>query len=178
MSMTPTQEKRVKQENMEFLNRQLDAPIPGESLTAPPGSSPLEYPPQYETPEETLEALFDGLSKPQLRAQFIKAVEEGAPIEAVAKTNLFNGVMNGKWTPDTAMAAVEAHTAQLAWLAKKSGVKEFKILSPLVLEGEGVEEGIETEEPKEERLKGTLEEKELESMPAEENNNIQDELGF
>lgn len=176
MSLTPTQEKRVKQENMERLNRSLDAPVPGESLTVPPKSSPMEYPPQYDTPEEVLESLFDAMLIPQVRAKFVNAMEEGAPAEAIAKTVLFGGAANGKWTPDTAIASLEPHTVQIAWLAEKSGVKGFHILDRLVEEGPSIKEGIETKEPPRDRLEGELEVEKKEEIPA--SDNMQEELGF
>lgn len=79
----------------------LDGPIPGQSLTAEPGSRPWEKPPKYTTVEETLQFYMDNLSSsPKKIASLLDKIEEGAPLTLIADTLQTVGVSKGLHTLD------------------------------------------------------------------------------
>ena len=79
----------------------LDAPIPGQSLTTEPGSRPWENPPRLSTVTETAEFYLEQLSEPSKLANLLDKIEEGAPLTLLADTFQEIGVMKGIHTLDT-----------------------------------------------------------------------------
>lgn len=73
----------------------LDAPIPGQSLTAEPGSRPWEKPAKYATPEEAAQFYIENLSQPKKMASLLDKIEEGAPLTLIADTLQTLGVSKG-----------------------------------------------------------------------------------
>lgn len=73
----------------------LDAPIPGQSLTAEPGARPWEKPSRYSTIEDTLSFYIDNLSQPKKMANLLDKIEEGAPLTLIADSLQTIGVMKG-----------------------------------------------------------------------------------
>lgn len=78
----------------------LSAPIPGQSLTAEPGSRPWEKPPKYTTVEETLKFYIEDLSQPKKLARLLDKIEEGAPLGLIVDTLQTVGVSKGLHTLD------------------------------------------------------------------------------
>lgn len=78
----------------------LDGPIPGMSLAKTPGESPWERPPQFTAVEDAMEYLYKELLRPKKYKPLIHLLKKKVPLEAVAKTILFAGFMEGKWTYD------------------------------------------------------------------------------
>lgn len=76
-------------------SRMLDAPIPGQALTAEPGSRPWEKPAKYSTVEDTLEFYIDNLSQPKKMANLLDRIEDGAPLTLIADSLQTLGVMRG-----------------------------------------------------------------------------------
>lgn len=73
----------------------LDAPIPGQSLTAEPGARPWEKPARYSTVEDALSFYVDNLSQPKKMANLLDKIEEGAPLTLIADSLQTIGVMRG-----------------------------------------------------------------------------------
>ena len=105
-----------------------DAPIPGESLTREPGSSPWERPPQYTDLNEAAEDLFDKIL--QNSAEIILSLEAGASAEDLAKTMLFGGFSKGKFTPDLALLLAPIAVAMIGAVGHKMGARGMKLRSP------------------------------------------------
>lgn len=78
----------------------LDAPIPGQSLTTEPGARPWENPPQLATVSDTAEFYLERLSEPAQLATLLDKIEEGAPLTLLADTFQELGVMKGIHTLD------------------------------------------------------------------------------
>ena len=72
-----------------------DAPIPGQSLTNTPGNYPWEHPPQYTNIKEASEYVWDVLHKEKNADQVLTFLKNGIPVEAIARTILFGGFMEG-----------------------------------------------------------------------------------
>jgi hypothetical protein len=78
----------------------LSAPIPGQSLTAEPGSRPWEKPAKYTTVEETLKFYIEDLSQPKKMARLLDKIEEGAPLGLIVDSIQTIGVSKGLHTLD------------------------------------------------------------------------------
>lgn len=105
-----------------------DAPIPGQSLTQAPGSSPTQQPPQFVDPEEAAENIWGGLRNVKSAMQVGKLLEVGTPVEVIANTLLFAGFSQGKWTPDIMMLLMKPVMYMVAAIGKKQGIPEEDIV--------------------------------------------------
>ena len=99
-----------------------DAPVPGQSLTDTPGNAAWEHPPTMVDPNEVVQYIHDNLMKPRNLKEFGFTVKSGATIEEIAKTVLFSGFMEGKWSVDAALIAYNAVIIMLGSVAKKLGL--------------------------------------------------------
>ena len=79
-----------------------DAPVPGQGLTDTPGNYPWEHPPLYTDTSEAADFVWDRLHRPEFAEQVIAMLDAGIPVEAIGRIIIFNGFMEGKWTPDVA----------------------------------------------------------------------------
>jgi len=109
-----------------------DAPVPGQSLTDTPGNYPWEHPPQFTDPEEVTEYLWVTMHQKQLTEQLIAMLDAGVPVEAIGRTILFAGFMEGKFSPDIAFLAaigiqggVEKIVFSLEDLTNKQQIREI-----------------------------------------------------
>ena len=108
----------------------LNAPIPGQSLTATPGGPPYEKPVQFPSPEDATEFIFDQLTKPRNSKKVGLALKAGLSCESLARTTVFAGFMEGKWTPDTALLISRPVLYMIASIGKRMGIKNLKIMEP------------------------------------------------
>ena len=104
-----------------------DAPIPGQSLTDTPGNAPWEHPPQMTNIHEISLFLFKRLTSPKSAEQIILMLQEGVPAEALARTILFGGFQEGKWSVDAALLIAQTVLKIIIAVAMKGGVKSFKL---------------------------------------------------
>jgi len=82
----------------------LAAPIPGESLTLPKGSAAYEQHPRFTDPDEVLSYIWNEMTKQRRQTQLIGMLKNGAPAEALARINLFQGAAKGYFTFDMALS--------------------------------------------------------------------------
>ena len=104
-----------------------DAPVPGESLTATPRNAKWEHPPQMPETGDAFEFIWDQMHKEPQLTQLISLLDTGVPVEALAKTLLFAGFGEGKWTVDGAILLAEPVFLSIAALAKNAGLKEVNL---------------------------------------------------
>lgn len=100
-----------------------DAPIPGQSLTMPPGAMAMEHPPSFTDPEQALEYIWNKLTVPKKARDLILLLKKGAPVEYIVNTVLFEGVIQGLWTVDVAMLMYQVVVWQVEKIAQMKGVK-------------------------------------------------------
>lgn len=106
------------------------APIPGQSLTTPPGSAPYEKPVQYTDPNKALEYLFAKMSDPRQATRLSVQLQKGIPVEFIARTVLFQGFMDGLWTVDVAMLIGPTVVRLIAAVGKNLGISNMVIKNP------------------------------------------------
>lgn len=103
------------------------APIPGESLTQTPGSSPWEHPPQFADVREAAEHIFDQLSRTSDRVALM--LKAGITAEAIARSALFAGFAKGKISVDVALLLAPIVLMQVVAIGKLAGVGRIKTLN-------------------------------------------------
>lgn len=115
-----------------MVSRLLDGPVPGESLTLPPGATSYERPVQFADMHEALEYLFDKLTDPKSVARMVAIMKAGAPAEAVARTMLMGGFMQGKWTVDLALLLGPTLLRMIVAVAIRAGLskEDIKVKNP------------------------------------------------
>jgi|TARA_R100000149_G_C5871039_1_gene135023 hypothetical protein len=101
---------------------QLDAPIPGMSLTHEVGARPWQNPPQYSTVEDTLEFYLSRVGDEKLLYNILSVVENGVAIPTIAETLTLSGVMEGKHTVDVGVIVNPIITEFIKGLADRAGV--------------------------------------------------------
>jgi hypothetical protein len=114
---------------MAEFTKPFNAPIPGESLTNSPGSSPYEKPAQFADPNDALEYLFDKLTDKRQVTRIAVMLKAGLSAEDIAKTMLFAGFTNGKWTPDTAMMMLRIVVGMVTAIGQRLGLTDFSVLN-------------------------------------------------
>ena len=78
----------------------VDAPIPGQSLTAPLGERPWQNPPRYSTVEEAIQYYMPRLTSNRMGGQLMDMLEMGIPIDTIVDTVQLGGVMEGVHSVD------------------------------------------------------------------------------
>lgn len=107
----------------EMMQPQLDAPIPGESLTAELGSRPWQQPPQYATVEEALDYYIPRLQSDEVSKQLLDVLEMGIPVTTIANTMQLGSVMEGKHSVDVGMLILPVLVELIMLIGDTAGVK-------------------------------------------------------
>ena len=145
-----------------------DAPIPGQSLTAPLGDRPWQRPPRYNTVEQALEFYMPRLTSERESGQMIDLLEMGVPVDTMVDAIQLGGVMEGLHSVDVGILLSPVLAETIVQMAKSVGVEP-------VLTGQSPEEVVpdsaETQMAIRESMKPTEVEEEVvvqEEQPAEE----------
>lgn len=99
------------------------APIPGQSLTAEPGSRPWEKPPKYVTAEDALTFYIEDLSQPTKLARMLDEVERGAPIALMVDTLQLVAVSRGLHTVDVGIIISPVLVEFIKTMAEQEGIE-------------------------------------------------------
>ena len=110
-----------------MIENPFDAPIPGQSLTDTPGNPKWEHPPQFTDVEEASEYVWEKIHTPKAVEQITTFLENGIPVEAVARLVLFGGFMEGKWTPDVAILLSEIVFKQILAMGVRAEISNIKL---------------------------------------------------
>ena len=81
----------------------LDAPIPGQSLTAELGARPWQQTPELKTLEDAVEYYIPKLGDPSTINTTLRIIDSGASLTTIAEVFTLNGTMEGKHTVDLAV---------------------------------------------------------------------------
>jgi hypothetical protein len=77
--------------------------------------------------EEATEFLWDKMTEPEIAEQIIAMLDAGVPVETLARTALFGGFLNGKFTPDVAFTIVEPVIKMIATIGITANVPNIRI---------------------------------------------------
>jgi hypothetical protein len=100
----------------------LDGPTPGQSLLTEPKSQAWERPPQYSDPQDAADYVWRMLTKPAVTKSTLTMLDQGVPVEALARTLVFKGFSDGKWSIDTGMLIFRSVNLMIASLGKAAGI--------------------------------------------------------
>jgi hypothetical protein len=102
---------------VDYLSSQLQAPIPGQSLTTEPGARPWEKPARFTLPEEAMGYYLDKFADANRTAEMLDILESGFPV-----TNLIDGIT---MADDTLIAkAMATNTSKADELVKQVQTEE------------------------------------------------------
>ena len=114
-----------EQEYQQGVGDPFDSPVPGQSLTDTPGNYPWEHAPQFTDPEEVTEYLWVTMHKKEFTEELIALLDAGVPVEAIGRTVLFGGFMEGKFSPDLAFIITEPVMKMIAAIGINGGVEKI-----------------------------------------------------
>ena len=104
----------------------LDAPIPGQGMTAPLGGRPWQNPPKFSTPETALAFYIDKITSDRQASQMMDILEMGVPIDTLVDTMQLGGVMEGLHSVDVGVLIAPALSEAISGMADKAGISHVK----------------------------------------------------
>lgn len=104
-------------------NGVMSAPIPGQGLTQPPGASPNQHPPQFVHLDDALEFVWKRLHNKHSLVKLFGILKAGAPVEVLARTIIYQGLLQNRWTPTLALLMLQTVIWQIEAIAKLKKIK-------------------------------------------------------
>lgn len=104
-----------------------NTPIPGQSLTDEPGNYPWEHAPKNVDPEIILERTWRGMTTPEAVEEMIYLLDAGVPAEAIARTIVFAGFMQGEFTPDVGFTLAEPIMEMIIAIGMRAGIENLRV---------------------------------------------------
>ena len=101
----------------------VDAPIPGQSMTAPLGDRPWQRPARFVKPDETLAFYIERITTPSAANKMFDILEMGVPIASLVDTMQLGGVMEGLHTVDVGVIISPALAEAIEGMAKAAEVE-------------------------------------------------------
>lgn len=113
-------------------NKMFNGPIPGESLTKPPGNAPWEKPPQYAEVDKALAFYMDKFEDPKALEEILFLLSQDAPLELMVDNMLLYNEMKGRHTGDTSLLIGPVIHDYLKLMADAAGItyREFQGKTP------------------------------------------------
>lgn len=113
-------------------NNMFSGPIPGESLTKPPGNAPWEKPPQYAEVDKALAFYMDKFEDPKVLEEILFLLSQDAPLELMVDNMLLYNEMKGRHTGDTSLLIGPVIHDYLKLMADAAGItyREFQGKTP------------------------------------------------
>jgi len=107
-----------------------DAPVPGQSLTDRPGNANWEHPPQFADPDEALQFIYSRMMNAESASRIAMMLDTGIPVEAIARTIIFSGFVEGKWSPDVAFLILETVMKMILTIGGVAQIPDLKVSMP------------------------------------------------
>tara|TARA_R110002012_G_scaffold96479_1_gene232505 strand:- start:216 stop:728 length:513 start_codon:yes stop_codon:yes gene_type:complete len=101
----------------------LDAPIPGQSLTAELGNRPWQQPSELKTLEDAVDYYIPRLGDPTLMNKTLNIIESGVSLTSIAEIFTLSGTMEGKHNVDVAVLVNPVIVEFLKGLGDLAGIK-------------------------------------------------------
>jgi hypothetical protein len=101
----------------------LDAPIPGQSLTAELGGRPWQQPSELQTLEDAVDYYIPRLGDPTLMNKTLSIIESGVSLTSIAEIFTLSGTMEGKHNVDVAILVNPVIVEFLKGLGDLAGIK-------------------------------------------------------
>ena len=107
-------------------NVSLDAPIPGQSLTAPLGDRPWQKPARFSQPDVALAFYVDRITKEDRANNMLDILENGVPVDVLVDVMQQGGVMEGVHSLDTGIIIAPALVEVISSMADNVGIEYTK----------------------------------------------------
>ena len=107
-------------------NVTLDAPIPGQSLTAPLGDRPWQKPARFSQPDVALAFYVDRITKEERANNMLDILENGVPVDVLVDIMQQGGVMEGIHSLDTGIVIAPALVEVISSMADNVGIEYTK----------------------------------------------------
>ena len=107
---------------MAELDKFMDAPIPGQSLTAELGSRPWQQPAKYSNVEDVLEFYANKITDPKINDSLLDALEMGTPVSSIAEIVVQSGAMEGIHTIDVSILVLPVIMELIAYVADNADI--------------------------------------------------------
>ena len=107
-------------------NVSLDAPIPGQSLTAPLGDRPWQKPARFSQPDVALAFYVDRITKEERANNMLDILENGVPVDVLVDIMQQGGVMEGVHSLDTGIIIAPALVEVISSMADNVGIEYTK----------------------------------------------------
>ena len=107
-------------------NVPLDAPIPGQSLTAPLGDRPWQKPARFSQPDVALAFYVDRITKEDRANNMLDILENGVPVDVLVDIMQQGGVMEGVHSLDTGIIIAPALVEVISSMADNVGIEYTK----------------------------------------------------
>ena len=107
-------------------NVPLDAPIPGQSLTAPLGDRPWQKPARFSQPDVALAFYVDRITKEERANNMLDILENGVPVDVLVDIMQQGGVMEGMHSLDTGIIIAPALVEVISSMADNVGIEYTK----------------------------------------------------
>ena len=115
---------------MEIPVNPFDAPVAGQSLTDTPKNYPWENPARFAKLDESSLHIWKELNKKDTLKRIIILLEAGVPLEALTRTIVFSGFVEGAFSIDSALLLTPIVQKMLFSIGKAAGISKLKITSP------------------------------------------------
>jgi hypothetical protein len=98
------------------------APIPGQSLTTPPGSMPFERPPEINDPEEAIQMHLTRLNTAEMKQDILDMLELDVSVRQLTEGLLRSAVAEGIHSIDTSLVIAPVIHEFVRLTADKAGI--------------------------------------------------------
>jgi len=107
---------------MQQITPDVDAPIPGMSLTAELGGRPWQRPAKYSTVEETVDYYINRMSTDAFKNELFNVLEMKVPVTSIVNTIQLSSVMDGVHSVDIGVIVSPILMEFVMLLADKAGI--------------------------------------------------------
>ena len=108
--------------NRQVLEETLNAPIPGESLTAELGSFPWQRPSRFSSVNETVQHYSRQLSDPIVSSELVSLLDSGLTVKEISNTLVNASVMEGIHSLDVGVLTAAVVYEMILYLGDEAGV--------------------------------------------------------
>lgn len=115
-------------------NPAIDAPIPGQSLTAPLGDRPWQRPARFTSPDQALAFYVERITTPKAANKMLDVLEMGVPISSLVDIMQLGGVMEGIHSVDIGVIISPALAEVMESMAKAAEI-DYTLLGKDMNEG-------------------------------------------
>ncbi len=115
-------------QNIVGMVKPFEGPVPGQSLTNPPGNYAWEKPPEHVTVKDALDDIYSMFMQKDRLLALVEILAEGTyDIITVTQMVLEQGWRNGKWNTELMLLLAEPTMIIIMAIAEKSGIGNYEI---------------------------------------------------